>query len=224
MLFSDISVNQVEGVEILKDGYAFRFFPHYARWREQKPFLVLPPFVDRPHHGLALRQSGAHVPTGGGGGERQVSDTCAGSSAHWRTRSSQPASRLDPAQALSVKNSRCRDCHVVPAGRLCGGRLGPPRARYGSGRLHRLRAREATFQASAERLRLVDSCEFNLYQVSHALERELPDKNSSACICDIRDEIAMRHLFLRNLRKLSFTPRRSSTSPCSKNTMLSKPS
>ena len=55
-----------------------------------------------------------------------------------------------------------------------------------------------------KRLCLVDSCEFNLYQVSYALERERPVKNWSACICDIRDEIAMRHLFLRESPEVVF--------------------
>lgn len=55
-----------------------------------------------------------------------------------------------------------------------------------------------------ERLCMVDSCEFNLYQVSYAIERERQVKNWSACICDIRDEVSMRHLFLRESPAIVF--------------------
>jgi FlaA1/EpsC-like NDP-sugar epimerase len=48
-----------------------------------------------------------------------------------------------------------------------------------------------------ESLCMVDSCEFNLYQISYSIEREHHVKRWSACICDVRDEIAMRHLFMR---------------------------
>ena len=36
------------------------------------------------------------------------------------------------------------------------------------------------------------------------LERERPVKNWKPCICDIRDEIAMRHLFLRQSPEIVF--------------------
>ena len=54
------------------------------------------------------------------------------------------------------------------------------------------------------RLSMVDSCEFNLYQVSYAIERERKVKNWSACICDVRDEASMRHLFLRESPEIVF--------------------
>jgi O-antigen biosynthesis protein WbqV len=44
---------------------------------------------------------------------------------------------------------------------------------------------------------LVDSCEFNLYQVGHALNRDRSGFPWSLRITDIRDERAMRDLFLR---------------------------
>jgi FlaA1/EpsC-like NDP-sugar epimerase len=55
-----------------------------------------------------------------------------------------------------------------------------------------------------KRLCLVDSSEFNLYQISYALEQERPRKNWEAHICDIRDEVAMRHLFLREAPEIVF--------------------
>jgi FlaA1/EpsC-like NDP-sugar epimerase len=51
---------------------------------------------------------------------------------------------------------------------------------------------------------LVDSCEFNLYQISYQIEREKPLKRWSACICDVRDETAMRHLFIREAPDIVF--------------------
>jgi FlaA1/EpsC-like NDP-sugar epimerase len=54
------------------------------------------------------------------------------------------------------------------------------------------------------RLCMVDSCEFNLYQISYAIERERRVKHWSACICDVRDEIAMRHIFLRESPDIVF--------------------
>lgn len=54
------------------------------------------------------------------------------------------------------------------------------------------------------RLCMVDSCEFNLYQVSYAIERERQVKNWSACICDIRDEVSMGHIFLRESPAIVF--------------------
>lgn len=47
-----------------------------------------------------------------------------------------------------------------------------------------------------ERLCLVDSCEFNLYQAGRAMERSPSSLSWSPCIADIRDEVAMRHLFI----------------------------
>jgi FlaA1/EpsC-like NDP-sugar epimerase len=54
------------------------------------------------------------------------------------------------------------------------------------------------------RLCMVDSCEFNLYQVSYSIEREKPVKHWSARICDVRDEISMRHLFLHEAPEIVF--------------------
>ena len=51
---------------------------------------------------------------------------------------------------------------------------------------------------------LVDSCEFNLYQISCQIEREKPVKRWSACICDVRDETAMRHVFIREAPDIVF--------------------
>ena len=51
---------------------------------------------------------------------------------------------------------------------------------------------------------LVDSCEFNLYQVSYAIERDRTVRSWRACISDVRDEAAMRHLFLRELPEIVF--------------------
>jgi O-antigen biosynthesis protein WbqV len=53
-------------------------------------------------------------------------------------------------------------------------------------------------------LSLVDSCEFNLYQVSQAVERDRSVKNWSACIGDVRDEVGMQHLFLREAPEVVF--------------------
>ncbi|MCW2285382.1 O-antigen biosynthesis protein WbqV [Rhodoblastus acidophilus] len=47
------------------------------------------------------------------------------------------------------------------------------------------------------RLCLIDSCEHNLYQVSYATAQNHPKLAAPACICDIRDETAMRDLFVR---------------------------
>ena len=55
-----------------------------------------------------------------------------------------------------------------------------------------------------KQLCLVDSCEFNLYQISYAIERDRPVKNWSACIADVRDEAAMRQLFLREAPEIVF--------------------
>jgi FlaA1/EpsC-like NDP-sugar epimerase len=51
---------------------------------------------------------------------------------------------------------------------------------------------------------MVDSCEFNLYQVSYSIEREKFVKRWSACICDVRDGSAMRHLFMRETPDIVF--------------------
>ncbi len=46
-------------------------------------------------------------------------------------------------------------------------------------------------------LSMVDSCEFNLYRVGYAVEHCHPGFSWTARICDVRDEAAMRHLFLK---------------------------
>ena len=53
-------------------------------------------------------------------------------------------------------------------------------------------------------LTLLDACEFNLYQVSYATSHEHPDLSWTARICDIRDEAAMRHLFLQEKARHRF--------------------
>ena len=53
-------------------------------------------------------------------------------------------------------------------------------------------------------LTLLDACEFNLYQVSYATSHEHPDLSWTARICDIRDEAAMRHLFLQEKPDIVF--------------------
>jgi FlaA1/EpsC-like NDP-sugar epimerase len=49
---------------------------------------------------------------------------------------------------------------------------------------------------------MVDSCEFNLYRVSYAVEHSHPEFSWTARICDVRDEAAMRHLFLREMPEI----------------------
>ena len=51
---------------------------------------------------------------------------------------------------------------------------------------------------------MLDSCEFNLYRVSYAVEHSRPEFSWTARICDIRDEAAMRHLFLRERPEIVF--------------------
>lgn len=51
---------------------------------------------------------------------------------------------------------------------------------------------------------MVDSCEFNLYRVSYAVEHSHPEFSWTARICDVRDEAAMRHLFLREKPEIVF--------------------
>ena len=102
--------------------------------------------------------------------------------------------------------------------------MGPPVLVMGAGGSIGSELVKQISKLAPKRLCLVDSCEFNLYQVSYALERERPVKNWSACICDIRDEIAMRHLFLRESPEVVFHAAALKHVPCSKNTMSSKPS
>ena len=54
------------------------------------------------------------------------------------------------------------------------------------------------------RLSMVDSNEFNLYQVSYDIEHGRSVKHWSACICDVRDETAMRRLFVREAPQIVF--------------------
>lgn len=51
-------------------------------------------------------------------------------------------------------------------------------------------------RARPESLCIVDACEFNLYQIAHILDRDYPAIRYAACIGDVRDEHAMRHIFL----------------------------
>jgi O-antigen biosynthesis protein WbqV len=53
-------------------------------------------------------------------------------------------------------------------------------------------------------LTLLDACEFNLYLVSYAISRNHPDLSVSPRICDVRDEMAMRHLFLQEKPEIVF--------------------
>jgi O-antigen biosynthesis protein WbqV len=119
--------------------------------------------------------------------------------------SSQPASRLNPAQALSVSElpmlgTAASFRQPVSAEGVWGRRV----LVTGAGGSIGSELVKQISRLAPKRLCLVDSCEFNLYQVSYALERERPVKNWSACICDIRDEIAMRHLFLRESPEIVF--------------------
>ena len=119
--------------------------------------------------------------------------------------SSQPASRLNPAQALSVSElpmlgTATSFRQAVSAEGIWGRRV----LVTGAGGSIGSELVKQISKLAPKRLCLVDSCEFNLYQVSYALERERPVKNWSACICDIRDEIAMRHLFLRESPEIVF--------------------
>jgi O-antigen biosynthesis protein WbqV len=51
---------------------------------------------------------------------------------------------------------------------------------------------------------MIDSCEYNLYQVSYGIEHERTVKSWSALICDVRDETAMRRVFLREQPEIVF--------------------
>jgi O-antigen biosynthesis protein WbqV len=51
---------------------------------------------------------------------------------------------------------------------------------------------------------LVEACEYNLYQVGQTIERLRPAFNWTANICDIRDEDAVRNLFVREKPEIVF--------------------
>jgi len=53
-------------------------------------------------------------------------------------------------------------------------------------------------------LSMVDSCEYNLYQVGYGVEQARSVKSWSALICDVRDETAMRRIFLREQPEIVF--------------------
>jgi O-antigen biosynthesis protein WbqV len=53
-------------------------------------------------------------------------------------------------------------------------------------------------------LSLVESCEYNLYQVGHTISQDPLDFKWTAGICDVRDEAAMRHLFVREKPEIVF--------------------
>lgn len=119
--------------------------------------------------------------------------------------SSQPASRLNAAQALSVSGLPALGTAAsFRQGVSAEGVWGRSVLVTGAGGSIGSELVKQISRLAPKRLCLVDSCEFNLYQVSYPLERERPVKNWSACICDIRDEIAMRHLFLRESPDIVF--------------------
>lgn len=51
---------------------------------------------------------------------------------------------------------------------------------------------------------LLEACEFNLYRVAYAVEHSGLDCSWTARICDVRDETAMRHLFLQERPEIVF--------------------
>jgi O-antigen biosynthesis protein WbqV len=51
---------------------------------------------------------------------------------------------------------------------------------------------------------MIDSSEYNLYQIEYAISNGSPLKSYSACIADIRDHVAMRRLFLRERPDIVF--------------------
>ena len=83
-------------------------------------------------------------------------------------------------------------------------RLGSPRGRDGGRRLNRVGTGEANRQFRASATMLVDSCEYNLYQITQKIENSRLSRRWSACICDVRDETAMRHLFMRKTPDIVF--------------------
>ena len=59
-------------------------------------------------------------------------------------------------------------------------------------------------QLAPAHLSMVDSCEYNLYQVCHGVEHERSVKKWSAVIGDVRDKTAMRRVFLRESPEIVF--------------------
>jgi FlaA1/EpsC-like NDP-sugar epimerase len=59
-------------------------------------------------------------------------------------------------------------------------------------------------RAAPAHISLVESCEFNLYQIEYAISQGRAMKNLSASICDIRDHRAMQRLFLRERPDIVF--------------------
>lgn len=57
---------------------------------------------------------------------------------------------------------------------------------------------------SPAHLVLIDACEFNLYQISHAIEQLKVAFSWAAHICDVRDLTAMRHIFMRERPDIVF--------------------
>jgi O-antigen biosynthesis protein WbqV len=210
MLLSSVSVNPVKAVVDLEVRLRLSFFRPYACWREQKPFLfflVLPP---RSHHGSAPRRSGAQHwcerPSPPGGEQEVFVGHLGGALGRpGKQMTSQPASGLNPVQALSVSElPMLGTAAALRQGVSAEGVWGRRVLVTGAGGSIGSELVKQISRLAPKRLCLVDSCEFNLYQVSYALERERPVKNWSACICDIRDEIAMRHLFLRESPEIVF--------------------
>ncbi|GLS21986.1 hypothetical protein GCM10007874_50030 [Labrys miyagiensis] len=98
-----------------------------------------------------------------------------------------PASRSPLRQTISSDGVRGRRVLVTGAGGSIGSELVKQISRLGP-----------------KSLCLVDSCEFNLYQISYAIDLDRTIKNWSACIADVRDEAAMLHLFMRESPEIVF--------------------
>ena len=210
MLFNGISVNQGEGVVDLEVRLRLSFLPSLRTLARTKAFFGSSSFCPSTASWLGtatIRSSHwCERPSAPPGAERKVSsDICAVVGRLGEQMSSQPASALNSAQALSVSElpmlgTATSFRQAVSAEGIWGRRV----LVTGAGGSIGSELVKQISKLAPKRLCLVDSCEFNLYQVSYALERERPVKNWSACICDIRDEIAMRHLFLRESPEIVF--------------------
>ena len=211
MLFSGISVNQVEGVVDLEVRLRLSFLPSLRTLARTKAFFGSSSFCPSTASWLGaatIRSSHScraaiDMPSWRAGS--LVGHLRAVVGRLGEQMSSQPASRLNSAQALSVSElpmlgTAASFRQAVSAEGVWGRRV----LVTGAGGSIGSELVKQISRLAPKRLCLVDSCEFNLYQVSYALERERPVKNWSACICDIRDEIAMRHLFLRESPEIVF--------------------
>ena len=210
MLFNGISVNQGEGVVDLEVRLRLSFPPSLRTLARTKAFFGSSSFCPSTASWLGtatIRSSHfcgrpTHRPVRAGS---LIGPLCGVVGRLGKQVTSQPASRLNPAQALSVSEvpmlgTATSFRQAVSAEGIWGRRV----LVTGAGGSIGSELVKQISKLAPKRLCLVDSCEFNLYQVSYALERERPVKNWSACICDIRDEIAMRHLFLRESPEVVF--------------------